>query len=464
MKRSWTVVVSIGSGCLTAAALAAPDVWVCSLPSTHYWGQTLGVYAFSVGTTSANAGDVNLQWVQNGTQHPVIGQNMYRLKDGVLEQIGMSWLKHGFCALQQNLGCGVCSQPTGACLSFLRPGCSDPYVATLNGAQNGLGPRSEVNPSSGAFAWPHAIADENPGVPGNQFITTSARIQVLEADILPGFNPGARWFVEGQYIHPQDAGANNDNNNVSYREIGIVGFSFVPNTQPANLGGTVGMTSMIEGWASMDPSVLLTTVDVPGTGSGRVFVASKATDNGDGAWTYEYAVYNMNMDRAIGSVSVPAADGLVVSPIGFHDVSYHSGEPYDGTDWPGTHAAGAVTWATTDFATNPNANAVRWGTMYNYRFTSDAAPAAAPVNAILGLFKPAGVVDPDTVAAAVIGPGGAPCPSDLNGDGVVNGGDISSILNTFGATGAGLPEDLNGDNVVDGGDISFILNAFGACP
>jgi len=57
-----------------------------------------------------------------------------------------------------------------------------------------------------------------------------------------------------------------------------------------------------------------------------------------------------------------------------------------------------------------------------------------------------------------------PCPSDLNNDGLVNGADISVVLNVFGASGAGLPADLNGDGVVNGGDISFILNAFGPCP
>lgn len=56
------------------------------------------------------------------------------------------------------------------------------------------------------------------------------------------------------------------------------------------------------------------------------------------------------------------------------------------------------------------------------------------------------------------------CASDINGDGVVNGGDVSNILNVFGATGAALPEDLNNDGVVNGGDISSVLNTFGPCP
>ena len=49
---------------------------------------------------------------------------------------------------------------------------------------------------------------------------------------------------------------------------------------------------------------------------------------------------------------------------------------------------------------------------------------------------------------------------DLNGDGAVNGGDISVILNSFGAVGESLLPDLNNDGVVNGGDISVVLNAW----
>ena len=37
---------------------------------------------------------------------------------------------------------------------------------------------------------------------------------------------------------------------------------------------------------------------------------------------------------------------------------------------------GAVSWTTSEFADNPDANALRWATMYNMWFTADAPPAA----------------------------------------------------------------------------------------
>jgi hypothetical protein len=44
-----------------------------------------------------------------------------------------------------------------------------------------------------------------------------------------------------------------------------------------------------------------------------------------------------------------------------------------------------MTWSTETFAQNQNANGIRWGTMYNFRFDSNKAPAVA--NAAVGFFK-----------------------------------------------------------------------------
>ncbi len=44
-----------------------------------------------------------------------------------------------------------------------------------------------------------------------------------------------------------------------------------------------------------------------------------------------------------------------------------------------------MSWSTETFAQNQNANAIRWGTLYNFRFDSDKPPLA--VNATIGFFK-----------------------------------------------------------------------------
>jgi hypothetical protein len=63
--------------------------------------------------------------------------------------------------------------------------------------------------------------------------------------------------------------------------------------------------------------------------------------------------------------------------------------------------------------------------------------------------------------------GGCPCPADLSGDGVVDLGDLSLLLASFGTATGAEPEqgDLDLDGDVDLTDLSLLLSEFGsACP
>lgn len=54
------------------------------------------------------------------------------------------------------------------------------------------------------------------------------------------------------------------------------------------------------------------------------------------------------------------------------------------------------------------------------------------------------------------------CPADLNGDGVVNVGDLLTMLLAWGAN-PGHPADLDGDGAVTVGDLLLLLAAWGPC-
>jgi hypothetical protein len=149
-------------------------------------------------------------------------------------------------------------------------------------------------------------------------------------------------------------------------------------------GPTIRETPAIYAWPAADPTVNIKQVGIPG--EGLLITASQVYDLGGGQWEYEYAIMNINSDRSVGSVTVPLIAGTTVSSTGFHDVDYHSGEPYSGTDWTPTVSGSSVSWATQPFGTNPNANAIRWSTMYNFRFIANAPPTIGGVT--LGLFKP----------------------------------------------------------------------------
>jgi hypothetical protein len=101
-----------------------------------------------------------------------------------------------------------------------------------------------------------------------------------------------------------------------------------------------------------------------------------------------------------------------VTSIGFHDVDYHSGEPFAGADWNGTYDGQYVNWSTQPFDVNTNANALRWGTLYNFRFECDQQPAESTLT--LGLFKPG---TPESVPASIVGPAATLICTTASGDG-----------------------------------------------
>jgi len=138
-------------------------------------------------------------------------------------------------------------------------------------------------------------------------------------------------------------------------------------------GGTIRETPAIYAWQVADPAVLITPLDM----LGRYYIAARVTDRGNGIWHYEYAVQNVDGDGAVRfAVPVNAAS---VSNVTFHDVGYHSGEPYDGTDWPAVFdpALGTLTWAA--ISLDEVANALRWGTLYNFGFDVSLPPELGPV-------------------------------------------------------------------------------------
>src|SRR5205823_423456 len=143
----------------------------------------------------------------------------------------------------------------------------------------------------------------------------------------------------------------------------------------------------IQAWADNDSSVTLTTVSLPESGLvTRYWVGGRASDNGNGTWHYEYAVFNLNSNRAVGSFTVPVAPGVAVSNFGFHAPFYHSGEPYSNDIWSSIRTGSAASFSTTDYASDPDANAIRWGTLYNFRFDASSAPTTGALT--LGLFIP----------------------------------------------------------------------------
>jgi len=394
-----------------------PDVIVGDLVGLINHGLVNGVVGISFGTTSCNIGTCQLDWIANTNRHPVIGQNLFRLKDGRIEQIGQSWLKHGFGALQ---GPACSTECIPADFQHLGVNCSDPYSADLNGFQNGLGPKFEVNPSTGNFPFPATDLNET----GDAIYK---RLQAFEFELIPGNNPGARYFIEGQYITPDDASAGNGANNNSYREIevtrpfGVILMEMLGETQREKAG--------IQAWRDADGSVVEQAVDVGN--DGRFILSSKATLLESGLWQYEYAVHNLNSHRGAESFNVPVDPSINLSSVGFRDVRYHSGSPLEtGLFTIGWETTGSLTWSHIPDTNNP----LFWGTLYNFRFQADAAPDYQ--TASLGLYRPG---TPVSAQATVLGPSLAPA---CNADNVCDAGEDCHTCLTDCSPGATLQYEL----------------------
>jgi hypothetical protein len=277
-------------------------------------------------------------------------------------------------------------------------GCSDPYGAGLNGSQPSLGPNWQVNAHTGVFTYPPA----NPSH-GSDSIYRRCQVALSDLEVTGGGNT-TRFFGECQYVTKDDAAAGNQNNNVSWREASVTGSP--TNYTVGLLGSTRRGDPAIRAWADIDPAVVLADIQIPS--DGLVILGSRTTDLGGGQWRYEYAVFNMNADRNIGSVSVPVPSGVAVSNIGFHDVDYHDGDGpsnanFASADWGGVFSGTSVTWACETQIQNTSANAIRWGTQYNFRFDANVGPQSGSIT--LGAWKPGA---PGTVVGAGDVPGGGP--------------------------------------------------------
>ena len=151
---------------------------------------------------------------------------------------------------------------------------------------------------------------------------------------------------------------------------------------------------------------------------------------------------------------MPFRAGAAVSNVSFRDVDYHSGAPYDDTDWTGAVGGSAVDRdSPATFAQKANTNALRRGTMHRYPFQADIGPGPGVVT--IGLFRPG---TPGTVG----GFSTLPCLvlGDTTGDGLITGADNRGYIDIrLGVAPANpcadLAPPLNGIlNIFD--DIKFI--------
>jgi hypothetical protein len=489
-----------------------PDVTIGNLSDVGAYGSaTVGgvsISAFAVGTDSWNIGDRPAVWYASDTRHPVIGQQMYRLSNGRFEQLGLSWVKHGFLATNSSTFEDGMAWPTNenrSCTPAPAGGaelginCSDLYGAGLNASRSYLGPRYDINAITGNFTYPWSTLVNGYTPPGTNVV--ARRLQVKTSDLV--FGGGNRYFVDAVYVTPDDAKWNNGRNNYSARELVSNG---PDGGEWAFSGTTVRRKTALDLWPTIDSAVRLATVDFHETTvsvndalatppvniarelQGQFKVASKATDLGNGTWSYEYAVLNVNSHRGLSGFFLRAPLASQLSSRGFANPLYHDGDRVDNSPWLAADQAGVMGWTTnmtfpgtvTIPGTAVTLSGVQpgylyWGAMNNYRFVSTRPPVMGYARLRLGrgpadatgfqgsLLVAPGLSVPSFCLADIAGPGQTP-----GADGETTADDIITFIGAFTA-GNQLVADIAGpgqsplpDGELTADDVIVFVSAFTA--
>lgn len=391
---------------------AGLDVSLYSMDSLSSLGRT-GAYpngenGLSMRTTSCNVGTVDIPWnAPMQVTHPVIAMNLYRMKNGRFEQIGWSWLKHGFLATNSN-GCGTCQNPgTG---SKLGPNCSDTYGVGNNGDRFYLGERKEVNPFTGVWtcqnSWfsnyqPDCVRRNN----GSGLDPVAHRLAVLDTDL---GQSGARYFYEAYYVCSNDIDIYN---NIASREATSSWTGSQWNFQTIDSQQTVGPA--IYRWGQAHKTA--TPRD-----EGDVIVAAEVTPIGNGMYHYEYAVYNHSLDRQIREFSVPLPPGATIQNKGFRDIDRNSNN-----QWTSGVSNDVLVWTSPAFGSS-SANPLMYSSIFNFWFDSNIPPSTGNVG--MTLFKPGSGT---SLSAAIKSPAILQAPQTFSTDNTdVVSGNLASLANS----------------------------------
>lgn len=387
-----------------------------------------GRSGLSMATTSCNVGDVNVPW-QAAMQedHPGIAMALYRELGGRFEQVGVSWIKHGFFALSSSQ-CTACQNPSNG--TFLGVGCSDTYGTANNGDRMWLGPRSEWDPHAATWTCAGSYFDGVPvdcvrSVTGSGTGPVNHRLEAFDVDLA---NPGATYYYEADYMVRDDV--DNMNNIGSRRTVVTQGFSSYSFSTPSSVTNPLIEGPALTRWGDMHTYA---SVD----GDGELLLAAEVDDLGNGTWRYKYALFNWRADRRPGTFGV--AQSGPTSDFYFHDI-----DALPSNDWVPVAVGKNITFTFPGVfeAGHKVAGPLEFGTLYNFEFVSGHPPAVRDATVGIHDGGPGGdLLGMETLAPAVLTMGASKL-SPAVGETVdleVRGGTTGAMIALLAVNGITLP-------------------------
>ena len=300
-------------GLVWPAAQAPADVQLLDMPGVQAMrcdgcsvDSTQGRVVIAPDATLVNVGQSDIPWYHkffgapqppyNNDQHPYLVWAMYRIDaDGSLHPLGSSGVKHAFYA--QNDMC------TCAGDNILYRGCSDLYSRSTNDANSLLGPRDEIAPRSGLWGRCGSVFDPDcngvENFSGYAVDLYDRRLVVEESRMLASLHPGASYWIEAWYLVREDS--NLDNSMARQMLVpGKLGSGWT-----VSLSGSLSNGPVVSQWvdpADTDPRSANQLIDRP---NGRLRLAVRVSDLGNGEYRYRYALMNLDYADAQFSGSEP---------------------------------------------------------------------------------------------------------------------------------------------------------------
>src|SRR5690349_9127989 len=100
----------------TPCGSPGPDLTIGDISGVANFTSDNGIEACGFGLSPLNVGSAEIDYFATTPRHPVFGQSMYRLSTVAgatrIEEIGQSWLRHGFFALSNGTFC-TCAPTNG---------------------------------------------------------------------------------------------------------------------------------------------------------------------------------------------------------------------------------------------------------------------------------------------------------------------------------------------------------------
>lgn len=313
--------------------------------------------------------------------------HLYRYLDGRLEQLGQSQVKHAFNSINTDSNAGsVACRATNRSGRVVPSGCEDLYQAYSNAHQSYLGPRDEIIAhqviwlrdgsiwdKTGPMDVPDGNCDYLPGVQqfGGQVPCLAPvedalerRLSVAESDLLV---PGARYFMEAWYLVRDDI---NVFNSFGRKEIApeLDGAWTFPAASAFAQGPVIDdyLALQNDDASAHAQTIAASQVDVVDTGEGHLQLATTVVKISEAQWRYDFALMNIDFDRAIDGFDIPIPAGVSVLETDFFD-----GDAELANDWTISFPAGLVRFEA------PDGVSLKWGSLVSFRMLADRAPAEA---------------------------------------------------------------------------------------